>query len=107
VLRTLVFKERKVTGDNKRWFLVRVAPYRTQTNRIDGLVIGFVDITEMKKLEGSMRKSLALLKGRKNSTQAGTEEGIELEGLLSSAEQTLEECLSEIPNAPTHDKPVS
>jgi two-component system CheB/CheR fusion protein len=34
-----------------RWFKVRIMPYRTHENRIDGLVITFVDITQSKKLE--------------------------------------------------------
>jgi two-component system, chemotaxis family, CheB/CheR fusion protein len=51
VLRTLVFRERDVPATEGRWFRVRVMPYRTHENRIDGLVITFADMTQNKKLE--------------------------------------------------------
>jgi two-component system CheB/CheR fusion protein len=44
VLRTLVFKESVVSGRGGRRFSVRVMPYRTSDNRIDGLVITFTAI---------------------------------------------------------------
>jgi two-component system CheB/CheR fusion protein len=34
-----------------RWFSVCILPYRTLDNRIDGVVITFVDITTVKLLE--------------------------------------------------------
>ena len=39
-----------VTND-QRWFNVRIMPYRTIDDRIDGLVITFTNITASKKLE--------------------------------------------------------
>jgi two-component system CheB/CheR fusion protein len=51
VLRTLVPKEAEVPGDNNTWYLMRVLPYRTVDNVIDGLVMTFVDITETKKAQ--------------------------------------------------------
>ena len=50
VLRTLIFKEKDVEATGKRWFRVRIMPYRTQDNRIDGVVITFTDITSSKHL---------------------------------------------------------
>jgi two-component system CheB/CheR fusion protein len=58
VLRTLVFKEKPIAARDGRWFLVRIMPYRTLDNRIDGVVITFTDITESKKLEAELRGSL-------------------------------------------------
>jgi two-component system CheB/CheR fusion protein len=55
VLRTLVFKETDVPATDARWFKVRIMPYRTQDNRIDGLVITFTDISASKKLEAELR----------------------------------------------------
>ena len=57
VLRTLAFKEVEVCdeGDNK-WFLMRILPYRTIDNIIDGLVVTFVDITRVKRLQQSERQ---------------------------------------------------
>lgn len=56
VLKTLMFKEKEVQASGKRWFLVRTMPYRTQDNRIDGVVITFSDITRAKLLEASLRE---------------------------------------------------
>ena len=42
------------TNDD-RWFKIRIMPYRTQDNVIDGVVITFIDITETKRLETQLR----------------------------------------------------
>jgi two-component system CheB/CheR fusion protein len=56
VLRTLVFSERSIATQNGRWFTVRIMPYRTVDNRIDGVVITFADITAAKKIEADLRE---------------------------------------------------
>jgi two-component system CheB/CheR fusion protein len=56
VLRTLVFSERSIATGDGRWFTVRIMPYRTMDNRIDGVVITFADITAAKKVEASLRE---------------------------------------------------
>ncbi len=48
VLRTLVFKFTEVRTKEGRWYLMRVMPYRTAENVIDGVVITFVDINQVK-----------------------------------------------------------
>lgn len=55
VLRTLVFVEKQVATHDGRWFRVRIMPYRTQDNVIDGVVITFINITEIKQLEAQLR----------------------------------------------------
>ncbi|MBE0435533.1 MAG: PAS domain-containing protein [Methylomicrobium sp.] len=55
VLRTLVFTEKQVEAVDNRWFKVRIMPYRTQDNIIDGVVITFIDISETKQLEAKLR----------------------------------------------------
>jgi len=55
VLRTLVFSEREIPAKDSRWFRVRIMPYRTLDNHIDGLVITFMDISALKKLEAELR----------------------------------------------------
>jgi chemotaxis methyl-accepting protein methylase len=57
VLRTLVFTEKQVATRDGRWFLVRIMPYRTLENRIDGVVITFSNITAAKKLEAQLRQT--------------------------------------------------
>jgi two-component system CheB/CheR fusion protein len=51
VLQTLVVKEREVQATDGSWFLMRILPYRTAKNTIDGLVLTFQDITKMKYAE--------------------------------------------------------
>ena len=57
VLRTLVFIEKQVATRDGRWFLVRIMPYRTLENRIDGVVITFSNITAAKTLEAQLRQT--------------------------------------------------
>ena len=64
VMRTLAFKEVMVAASGGRWFLVRIMPYRTLENRIDGVVITFADITVSKTLEIELRKTQAELERR-------------------------------------------
>ena len=45
VLRTLVAAEKPIGSKDGRWFTVRIMPYRTLDDRIDGLVITFADIS--------------------------------------------------------------
>jgi two-component system CheB/CheR fusion protein len=48
VLDTLVHTEREVQTMNGKWYIMRIRPYRTTDNVIEGAVLTFVDITEMK-----------------------------------------------------------
>ncbi len=61
VLRTLVFAQKEVPASDGRWFSARIMPYRTQENKIDGLVITFTDITTAKNLETELRRANAML----------------------------------------------
>jgi two-component system, chemotaxis family, CheB/CheR fusion protein len=51
VLRTLVLIQKQIPGKNHQWFSVRIMPYRTFDDRIDGLVITFINITDLKQSE--------------------------------------------------------
>ena len=57
VLRHLVPVEREVRDEAGRWYLTRVRPYRSTDDRIEGVVITFVDITERKQSEENLRQS--------------------------------------------------
>jgi two-component system CheB/CheR fusion protein len=61
VLRSLVFKEAQVQGDDGAWYLMRMLPYRTTDNVIDGLVVTFVDTTKIKVLEEETRRLMGAL----------------------------------------------
>ncbi len=51
VLRTLIMVEKHIPTNGGAWFSARILPYRTHDNIIDGVVITFMDITDLKKLE--------------------------------------------------------
>jgi two-component system CheB/CheR fusion protein len=55
-LRTLTFSEKEIATNDGHWFLVRIKPYRTLANVIQGVVITFVDITAAKALESRLRQ---------------------------------------------------
>jgi two-component system CheB/CheR fusion protein len=51
VLDTLIFKEMEIKDKNNLWYFMRILPYRTTENIIDGAVITFIDITARKRIE--------------------------------------------------------
>ena len=51
VLKTLIFIEKQIPAKDSRWFSIRIMPYRTNDDRIDGLVITFINISDLKQLE--------------------------------------------------------
>lgn len=55
VLRTLVFRERQIPTHSGGWYTVRIMPYRTVENVIDGVVVTFINISESKQLETQLR----------------------------------------------------
>ena len=57
VTKSLIFKENEIETTDGRWFNVRIMPYRTVDDHIDGLVITFTDITTYKKLEAKLIES--------------------------------------------------
>ena len=60
VLRTLVFIEKQIPGKNGKWFSIRLMPYRTFDDRIDGLVITFIDISQLKRVEEHCRETMQI-----------------------------------------------
>jgi two-component system CheB/CheR fusion protein len=57
VLRTLIFVQKQIPTRDNRWFSVRIMPYRTFDDRIDGLVITFINITDLKQMETNLGDS--------------------------------------------------
>jgi two-component system CheB/CheR fusion protein len=56
VLRTLVFKEIELQTNDGTWYQMRILPYRTLNNVIDGLVITFANINNLKKASEDINK---------------------------------------------------
>ncbi len=59
VLRDLVPLECEVRHESGQYFLVRIAPYRTVADKIDGVVLNFVNITKRREAEERLRASEA------------------------------------------------
>ena len=63
VLQTLVFKEIEVQTRDGAWYLMRIIPYRTANNVIDGVAITFADITDFKKMQELMAERTEYAEG--------------------------------------------
>jgi two-component system, chemotaxis family, CheB/CheR fusion protein len=72
VLDRLVPVEYEVRSDDGRWLLTRVLPYRTSDDRIEGVVITFVDITRRWEAESSLRTSERGLRMALDAAEMGT-----------------------------------
>ena len=57
VLENLVPIEREVGRAGGRWFFVRLLPYRTMDDRIAGVVLTFVDVTELRNIREALATS--------------------------------------------------
>ena len=62
VLDTLVPKEIEVQARDGRWYILRIRPYRTLDNVIEGAVITFVDITDSKRAQEMLHAANDLLR---------------------------------------------
>jgi two-component system, chemotaxis family, CheB/CheR fusion protein len=60
VLKTLVPREQEVQTQQGDWYLMRIGPYRTLDNVIEGAVITFVDISGRKRMEDALRAARAM-----------------------------------------------
>ena len=57
VVESLQTAEREVATRDGRWYMMRLLPYRTSEDRINGTVLTFIDITKRKLAEESLRRS--------------------------------------------------
>ena len=62
VLDTLIPKSQDVQTTEGRWYTLRILPYRTMDNVIEGAVITFVDVTEVIQVRDSLKKANELLR---------------------------------------------
>jgi two-component system, chemotaxis family, CheB/CheR fusion protein len=65
VLSELAPIRREVKSDANNWFDVRLRPYRTVDDRIDGVVITFMDVTERHRTEQALLDSASELSHQK------------------------------------------
>nr|WP_320050475.1 chemotaxis protein CheB [uncultured Desulfuromonas sp.] len=91
VLRTLVYCERQVTANDGRWFTVRIMPYRTTDNRIEGVVMTFSDMTQAKHLEAELRASGEMFNALLQTIPAITI-GLSADGQIQEFNPAAEKC---------------
>jgi two-component system CheB/CheR fusion protein len=56
VLDTLIPREAEVQAREGQWYLMRILPYRTLENVIEGAVVSFVEITKQKELQEQLQE---------------------------------------------------
>lgn len=61
VLDTLSPKEIEVQDRSGKWYILRLLPYRTLDNAVDGIVLTLIDITERRRFESSLKTERELL----------------------------------------------
>jgi two-component system CheB/CheR fusion protein len=61
VMDTMSPREREVQDRDGRWYLLRIRPYRTLENKIDGAVIVLVDVDSLKRSQEMLRQQTELL----------------------------------------------
>jgi signal transduction histidine kinase len=64
VLNDLRMIEREIRSLEGRWYLARLLPHRTSEDRIDGVVLTFVDITQRKQAEAALQQAHNFLEER-------------------------------------------
>ena len=64
VIGELAAREKEVRGEDGRWYLRRITPYRTLDNRIEGAVVAFTEVTPLKNLEAELRRLAGALEER-------------------------------------------
>jgi len=95
VLSELKIIEHEVQSVNGQWYMMRMRPYRTIDDRIDGVVISFIDITERKKAELKLDKINSLLEKRiKERTHELVESNKRLKKNIAEEEQLKREILN-------------
>lgn len=109
VLRTLQPFEREVQSEDGRWHIARIIPYRTADDRINGVLLTFVDITERKQMEEVLKESdrrkdefLATLAHELRNPLAPIRSGLEIIRRADCDEEKAEQTLDVIERQTNH-----
>ncbi len=73
VLQNLGIKEKEVRSKDGAFYRMRIRPYRTVNNVIDGVVVTFDDITALKQTEAALNTLNAKLEKREQARTTGPE----------------------------------
>jgi two-component system, chemotaxis family, CheB/CheR fusion protein len=80
VLSTLQPRDRELQTANGNWYIMRIRPYRTVERVIEGAVVTFVEVTEMKHMRDQLEHANSLLhqaaadRSRRDSSQEDSHE---------------------------------
>jgi two-component system, chemotaxis family, CheB/CheR fusion protein len=86
VLQTLQEKKLEVQSRDGRWFMMRVQPYRSPDKRIDGVILSFVDIHELRTALDQLKTSEERLKTTLDQLESSRVDLRGAGGVLSSLE---------------------
>jgi two-component system CheB/CheR fusion protein len=91
VLQTLQPSEKEVRTEAGRWYQRRITPYRTRDDRIEGVVLTFSDVSDLKAIDAELRRLNSELGAR---VKERTDEVEALASRLTLAEQSERRRLS-------------
>jgi two-component system CheB/CheR fusion protein len=89
VLTHLVPIERELQDNAGRWYLTRMHPYRSNNDRIEGVVVTFIDITDRKEAEAELARVSRTLMVGELATSIAHEVNQPLAGVVTNAEAGL------------------
>jgi len=58
VVESMIPRELEVRDREGRWYSMRIRPYRTLDNKIDGAVVSMIDINEIKRIQDELKDTL-------------------------------------------------
>ena len=100
VARKLACSEKSIHARDGRWFTVRILPYRTVDDRIDGVVINFWDISVAKTLEAKLQDMQLTLQQRLDAQSSKLDTAREkLQAARSRSRQTKQDPRTPPPHA--------
>jgi two-component system CheB/CheR fusion protein len=77
--------EREVRGrEDRQWYIARILPYRTASDRIEGLVLSFIDISRRKTAEERLRVSEQRMRLIAASTRDYAIATMDMDGIVTS-----------------------
>lgn len=92
VLKELTAFEREIRSKNGKWYFTHIFPYRTLEDKIDGVIMTFVDVTSLKEAERTIAQ-----RAHQQSTVADLGqlalEGLELDRLFQQVVQRVSKVL--------------
>ena len=84
VIKSLITLETIVNTKDARWFNIRIMPYRTIDDRIDGVTITFFNITVNKKLEFELKEANKVIQSKQKEIKKSE---IEYRNFFESAKE--------------------